>query len=222
MSENEPRKSGKKFFILGTLIFIGGILFAGAFSVALDFTNTTEFCTSCHTMETNLEELKQTGHYKNAYGITVGCADCHVPHSLGPKLWAKLMAAKDVYHEIMGTIDTPEKYEARRWHMANLVWDKMKASDSRECRSCHSLEHMNFEKQHRAGSKQHILQVRKALKDLGLDEETVEKAIETMDFDALPVSENKKLEMKEALTMKTKTCIECHQGVAHTLPKEFF
>ncbi len=179
MSENKPH--GKKFFILGTLIFIGGIVFAGAFSVALDFTNTTEFCTSCHSMQTNLEELKQNLHYNNAYGVTVGCADCHVPHSLGPKLWAKLMAAKDVYHEIMGTIDTPEKYEERRWHMANLVWDKMKASDSRECRGCHSFEHMDFEKQDRGASKRH----------------------------------------KWAID-KGKTCIECHQGISHTLPKEFF
>jgi cytochrome c-type protein NapC len=169
----------KKSFIWGTLIFIGTILFVGVFSVTLEATNTTEFCTSCHTMDINLEELKKTTHYSNASGVTVGCADCHVPRSLGPKLWAKLMAAKDVYHEIMGTIDTPEKYEARRWHMANLVWDKMKASDSRECRDCHAFEHMDFERQDRASSKRH----------------------------------------KWAID-KGRTCIECHQGIAHKLPEK--
>lgn len=153
--------SRKKGFILGILIFIGGILFAGVFSATLDFTNTNEFCTSCHSMKTNFEEMKENPHYNNASGVTVGCADCHVPHSLGPKLWAKMMAAKDVYHEIMGTVNTPEKYEARRWHMANLVWDKMKASDSRECRDCHSFEHMDFDEQDRSARKKH----QKAIKE---------------------------------------------------------
>jgi len=106
-------------------------------------------------MQINLAEMKENVHYKNASGVSVGCADCHVPRSIGPKLWAKLMAAKDVYHEIMGTIDTPEKFEARRWHMANLVWDKMKASDSRECRECHSFEKMDFEEQDKSAAKKH-------------------------------------------------------------------
>ncbi|RKZ39623.1 MAG: cytochrome C [Gammaproteobacteria bacterium] len=147
--------SRKKLFIWGTFIFICGIVFTGVFNVTLKATNTTEFCTSCHSMQINLAEMKENVHYKNASGVSVGCADCHVPRSIGPKLWAKLMAAKDVYHEIMGTIDTPEKFEARRWHMANLVWDKMKASDSRECRECHSFEKMDFEEQDKSAAKKH-------------------------------------------------------------------
>jgi cytochrome c-type protein NapC len=155
MNQNESPRPRKKLFIWGTLIFIGGILFAGIFTVTLEYTNTTEFCTSCHTMQTNLTEMKERVHYNNARGITVGCADCHVPRALVPKLWAKFMAAKDVYHEIMGTIDTKEKYEARRWHMANIVWAKMKASDSRECRDCHSYEHMDFDEQDSSAAKKH-------------------------------------------------------------------
>jgi cytochrome c-type protein NapC len=154
-AQNEPRKSRKKMWLLGSVIFVAGIIFYGVFGVVLEATNTTEFCTSCHTMTTNLTELKETAHYNNASGVIAGCADCHVPRDLGPKLWAKLMAAKDVFHEIIGTIDTPEKYEAHRWDMANRVWDKMRATDSRECKECHSLEHMFFEKQIRSARKQH-------------------------------------------------------------------
>jgi cytochrome c-type protein NapC len=67
-----------------------------------------------------------------------------VPKEFLPKMVAKIMAAKDVYHEILGTIDTPEKYEAHRWGMASAVWAKMKSSNSRECLNCHRLENMDL------------------------------------------------------------------------------
>jgi len=133
----------KKWGVLG--VFALGFLAYGGMMTFFKYTNTTEFCTSCHTMQTNLKEYKETIHYKNHAGVAASCSDCHVPKAFFPKLKAKILAAKDVYHEILGTIDTPEKYEAHRWKMANAVWDKMKASDSRECRSCHSWEAMMFE-----------------------------------------------------------------------------
>ena len=68
---------------------------------------------------------------------------------------AKVLAYKDVVHEILGTIDTKEKYEAHRWDMASRVWDKMKASNSRECRSCHDFEQMDLSEQSRMARKRH-------------------------------------------------------------------
>ena len=133
----------KKWGVLG--VFALGFLAYGGMMTFFKYTNTTEFCTSCHTMQTNLKEYKETIHYKNHAGVAASCSDCHVPKAFFPKLKAKIFAAKDVYHEILGTIDTPEKYEAHRWKMANAVWKKMKDSDSRECRSCHSWEAMMFE-----------------------------------------------------------------------------
>ncbi|WP_370285121.1 NapC/NirT family cytochrome c [Pseudooceanicola nanhaiensis] len=124
--------------------FIGGILFWGGFHWSLELTNTEEFCTSCHTMETNLGEYRETIHYNNHSGVRAICSDCHVPHEWHYKIKAKIMAVKDVYHEVLGTISTPEKYEAHRLEMAAAVWAKMKASDSRECRNCHAFEYMDF------------------------------------------------------------------------------
>lgn len=138
-----------------TAILALGAIFAGLFNVGLKATNTTEFCTSCHSMQTNLEELKDTPHWSSASGVHAGCADCHVPKAFFPKMKAKVLAAKDVYHEIMGTIDTPEKYEKHRWAMANRVWDKMRASDSRECKSCHSFDHMDFSAQDKSARNRH-------------------------------------------------------------------
>ncbi len=104
-----PRK--KSLFVIA-LIFFAGFVFAGLFNAGLSTTNTTEFCTDCHTMKIPLSELQETAHWKNASGVRAGCADCHVPKPFIPKMIAKLMASKDVYHQILGTIDTPEKYEA--------------------------------------------------------------------------------------------------------------
>jgi len=147
--------SKMRMLLIFVAVFMLGIGFSGLFSAVLDKTNTTEFCTDCHTMKVNLEELKESVHWKSGSGVHASCADCHVPKQLLPKLWAKVMAAKDVYHEIMGTIDTPEKYEARRWEMANIVWKKMKDNDSRECRNCHSFDHMDLSEQARSARKKH-------------------------------------------------------------------
>ena len=136
-------------------IFIAGVAFAGLFNVGLAMTNQMEFCTSCHSMQVNLREYKETVHYKNRSGVSAECADCHVPKAFVPKMIAKVMAAKDVYHEIMGTIDTQEKYEAHRWDMASRVWAKMKATDSRECRSCHDWDRMDLAEQDRSARKRH-------------------------------------------------------------------
>ncbi len=147
--------AGKVSLIVLGLVFAGGVLFTGLFNMGLSYTNEMEFCTSCHTMKINLEELKETVHYKNASGVQATCSDCHVPEAIGPKLVMKVLAYKDVLHEILGTIDTKEKYEQQRWAMANRVWDKMRANDSRECRSCHDYAHMDLSEQDRSARKRH-------------------------------------------------------------------
>jgi cytochrome c-type protein NapC len=151
-SGGAPRKTS--LFLLA-LVFVAGAIFTGLLNVGISHTNQMEFCTNCHSMKINLEEFKETVHYSNRTGIRASCADCHVPKEFGPKMLAKLMAAKDVYHEIMGTIDTKEKYEAHRWQMANQVWEKMKATDSRECRTCHDYSQMNLSVQSRSARSRH-------------------------------------------------------------------
>ena len=112
-----------------------------------EYTNRVEFCTSCHSMEINLKEYQQSPHYKNASGVQTTCADCHVPKAFGAKFKAKMIALKEVYHEVAGTIDTQEKFEARRWQLASLVWERMRDNDSLACRQCHSYDSMNWEAQ---------------------------------------------------------------------------
>lgn len=160
MTDNKSSNQGQRFFsrryILSILIvfFAGVISFAG-FNSILAYTNEMEFCTSCHSMKVNLEEYKETIHYKNASGVQATCSDCHVPQQFFPKMKAKILAYKDVLHEVLGTIDTPEKYESYRWEMASRVWEKMKANDSRECRSCHDYDNMELGEQDRMARKKH-------------------------------------------------------------------
>ena len=139
----------------GVGCIIAGIVIANTFSVSLAATNSTEFCTSCHSMQWVTEEWQESAHYSNVSGLRAECSDCHVPHSFLPKMQAKLLAAKDVWHEILGTIDTEEKFEQHRWEMANRVWTRMKKTDSRECRSCHLVEAMDLEEQSRNARKKH-------------------------------------------------------------------
>jgi cytochrome c-type protein NapC len=158
------RKPPKPGSTLGRLIGVvaGGVVLVGlavyglVFYPLLEVTNSTEFCVSCHSMqETVYKEYKTSLHYANPSGVRVGCPDCHVPKQLGPKLVAKIRASKDVWHEMLGTIDTPEKFEAHRWRMASTVWAMLERTDSGTCRSCHSWASMDLEAQDRFGRRRH-------------------------------------------------------------------
>jgi len=127
---------------------IGGIVFWGGFNTFMEYTNTEGFCLSCHEMADNVgAEWKQSAHYRNASGVRAICSDCHVPKDWTAKLIRKIQATNELYHHFMGTIDTPEKFEAKRAELAEHVWATMKANNSRECRNCHSYEAMDFHKQ---------------------------------------------------------------------------
>ena len=143
--ERQPAR--KKLLIAAGITFLLGLAAAGALGAVLAYTNSTGFCVSCHSQRIPYAEYKQSPHYKNSAGVSVGCADCHVPKGLVPLLAAKLTAWPHVYAEIVGTIDTREKFEARRWALANEVWQRMKATKSRECLTCHQYAAMEAGKQ---------------------------------------------------------------------------
>lgn len=155
---NTLRYPSTKYSLVGLLSvgFIAGVCFWGGFNTAMEATNTLEFCISCHEMrDTVYQEYKETIHYSNRTGVRAICSDCHVPKDWGHKMMRKIQASQEIYGKIMGTIDTPEKFEAKRLELAEHEWARMKASDSRECRNCHSFASMNTEKQKLRGAKMH-------------------------------------------------------------------
>ena len=133
-----------------------GIIFWGGFHTAMEASNTTTFCITCHEMrDTVYKEYQETVHFKNPSGVQASCADCHVPREWLHKVVRKIRATNELYHKALGTISTPEKFEAKRWEMANRVWDTMRETDSRECRNCHHLDSMDLEEQDRSARKKH-------------------------------------------------------------------
>ncbi len=125
--------------------FAAGILFWGGFNTAMEYTNREEFCISCHEMQENVYvEYRNTIHYQNRTGVRATCPDCHVPKEWTHKMWRKIQASNEVLHKILGTIDTPEKFNAKRGELAQHEWDRMKKTDSRECRNCHNFEYMDY------------------------------------------------------------------------------
>jgi len=144
-------------FSLATLLIVGGIggvIFWGGFNWAMELANTEAFCISCHEMRDNpYKELQQTIHFKNRSGVRPICSDCHVPKEWFYKIRRKIQASNELLHKILGTINTPEKFEQHRLELAQHVWATMKANDSHECRNCHSAGSMDPHKQSEAAQK---------------------------------------------------------------------
>jgi trimethylamine-N-oxide reductase cytochrome c-type subunit TorC len=125
-----------------------GVIAWGGFNTVMEATNRTEFCVSCHVMETTVyPEYKTSKHFQNASGVRAGCADCHVPRDWTHKVVRKITATGELWHWVLGSIDTQEKFEAKRHTLARREWDRMRASGSQECRNCHSFEARDFHAQ---------------------------------------------------------------------------
>ena len=177
------RKPSVKYSLLTLLVtgFFSGIIFWGAFNTGMEATNTMPFCISCHEMrDTVYVEYKESVHYKNRSGVRAICSDCHVPKDWTHKLIRKSKASLEVWGKMMGHIDTMEKFEAKRMQLATNEWERMKASNSAECRNCHDFDAMSGQVQKQTVYKKHM-----------------------------------------AAKLEGKTCIDCHKGIAHHLPKEY-
>jgi cytochrome c-type protein NapC len=174
------KQPSAKYSLGGLLVvgFVAGIIFWGGFHTAMEASNTETFCISCHEMEENVYiEYQDTIHYSNRTGVRATCPDCHVPKDWVHKVARKIKATNELYHKVMGSVGTPEKFEAKRLELAQNVWRAMKETDSRECRNCHDFVSMDYVKQGRRAVQQHVK---------GYDE--------------------------------GQTCIDCHKGIAHSLP----
>jgi cytochrome c-type protein NapC len=137
-------------------LFTAGIIFWGGFNWSFEVTNTEQFCISCHEMKQNVfREYQHTVHYTNRSGVRATCPDCHVPKEWGPKIVRKIQASNELLHKVLGSIDTPEKFQAKRLKLAESEWARMKANDSQECRNCHKYEYMDLAEQGRRAVRTH-------------------------------------------------------------------
>ncbi|CAL8979777.1 Denitrification system component NirT [Rhodoplanes serenus] len=151
---------------LGALLIVGffaGIAFWGGFHTVVEATNSEAFCISCHEMEANVfREYRQTVHYTNRTGVRAVCTDCHVPKDWRHKMVRKVQASNELLHHFLGSVNTPEKFNAKRLQLATNVWRTMKTTDSRECRNCHDFIHMDWSVQEKRSAEKHQEAVRNA------------------------------------------------------------
>lgn len=154
------RRPSAKYSLLALLLIggLGGVIFWGGFNTAMEATNTLAFCTSCHEMRNTVyQEYQQTIHYSNRSGVRAICSDCHVPKAWTPKLMRKIQATNELWHKIAGSVDTMEKFEAKRLKLAQKEWARLKKNDSLECRNCHGFKGMDKSKQKQRAQHQHEL-----------------------------------------------------------------
>jgi cytochrome c-type protein NapC len=176
------RRPSAQFSLASLLLlgFVAGILFWGGLHTSLAYTNTEQFCISCHEMRDNVYvEYQKTIHYSNRTGVRAVCSDCHVPKEWGPMMIRKVQASRELWGKLVGSIDTAEKFQARRLDLARREWQRMLANQSLECRNCHDFASMEKQKQAPRATRQHLRAVEKGM-----------------------------------------TCIQCHQGIAHSLPDD--
>jgi len=180
--QKTTKKHTAAYSLLSALVFIVvGILLWGGFNWSLELTNTEDFCISCHEMRDNVyKEYRESAHFSNATGVRATCPDCHVPREWIHKITRKIQASNELLHHFLGSIDDREKFIDKRLELAQHVWKKMKDTDSRECRNCHSEKAMKLSNQRDVAATQHRL-----------------------------------------AKQQNKTCIDCHKGIAHTLPEAF-
>ncbi|MEO5351687.1 MAG: NapC/NirT family cytochrome c [Magnetococcus sp. XQGC-1] len=182
-----PVGKGRLWGLFAGGLMLGAVAFAGFHFLLMDgFTNTLEMCISCHEMDKVYQEYQKSRHYKNASGVRVTCANCHVPHGKGvedylDKLLDKaIVGGRHLYHHLKGTYPDSQSFENARYRLSQDVLANMRRRDSKECRQCHTYEAMQFASQDRSAASKH------------------ERA------------------MKES----KKTCVDCHSGIVHEIPKE--
>ena len=186
-------------------VFTLGILFWGGFNTAMEVTNTEPFCISCHEMEVNVyKEYKETVHYSNRTGVRATCPDCHVPKEWGHKVIRKIQATNELFHKIIGSVDTPEKFEAKRLELAGHVWETMKETDSRECRNCHAFNSMSLTAQKKTSQRAHQRGVKANRTCIDCHMGVAHKMAK--DFD-------KNRELHDAYKREKRPCADCHKDM---------
>ena len=137
------------------VVAVGAALVVGG-AAGLAWTETEQFCTSCHEMRDNVyAEYKDTIHNHNRSGVRAICSDCHVPREPIDLIKRKFAATFELWGHLTGVINTKEKFEAHRAELAQHVWKRMLLTDSHECRNCHTMSAMDPEKQSERAQARH-------------------------------------------------------------------
>ena len=148
----------KKTVVVGFAVgVIAGLIAALGLEEMDRFTNTDEFCTSCHLTQTYIadtETYKTSGHRTRSSGVIAGCADCHIPKGLIPATYIHVVKGfEDLVGEYTHDYEDPKVWKAERPRLAQAVRDWFLANDSVTCRACH--EEDSIQPVRKRGQRQH-------------------------------------------------------------------
>lgn len=116
-------KNHNLLLLLSVGVLAGIILTVGT-STALNFTDTPEFCSTCHVMNIANESFSESTH------AHLDCNDCHAPHdSFAKKIIFKTEAGfHDIYMNTFQSDKIPDVFHAN---------EKTKDVVQQNCISCH-------------------------------------------------------------------------------------
>ena len=140
--------------VAGFIIGVGAVI---AVERIDHYTDTDEFCTSCHLTGEYIAKSEiylTSSHRSRTSGVEPGCADCHIPKGLIPSTWTHFVKGiQDLYGQITYDYEDIHVWQERRPELAYAVRDWMRATDSVTCRSCH--DEVAIEPTRTRGRRQH-------------------------------------------------------------------
>jgi nitrate/TMAO reductase-like tetraheme cytochrome c subunit len=124
---------------------LGGVVFM-LFLIEFDhFTSSSEFCTTCHSMQYAQETYQRSAHYNSDSGVRADCGHCHVSEGVFAATWDHAVGMIDLLKQIKGQILGPD-YDDPVINLLHLpesafaARDWFRKTDSATCKRCHVIE----------------------------------------------------------------------------------
>lgn len=133
------------YILVAAVSVIIGLGLAATYATVAEHTETLAFCANaCHEMEATVyREYTHTAHFKNAHGVVVICADCHIPrHSWVGTAEDKFTAFGEIWAHVVYRESDLKIFNARRPALEKAVLAGFAATNASACKSCHVYANM--------------------------------------------------------------------------------
>jgi nitrate/TMAO reductase-like tetraheme cytochrome c subunit len=146
------------YILVAAVSLVIGLGLAATYATVAEQTETLAFCAnSCHEMKATVyAEYTHTAHFRNAHGVVVTCADCHVPRNS----WVgtaedKFVAFGEIWDHIVYREYDLKRFNARRPALEKEVLAGFAATNASACKSCHVYANMVLADQNPAARAMH-------------------------------------------------------------------
>lgn len=113
------------------VILIGGLLLLGVISMTMAKTSTTDYCMSCHEMQSYKDEMEKSSHAVTKDKKPIECKDCHIPKDFGGRylIVKTIPGLGDLISHYFGDPENLNRREMQK-KARRFIPDE-------NCRSCH-------------------------------------------------------------------------------------